>query len=63
MSENLAELDRFLFNCFGVKTNVTGTYILRLLLYVLTAAEPVHMSIQESGPVSHKVCACAYVSM
>ncbi|NXC97576.1 CFLAR regulator, partial [Certhia familiaris] len=34
---------------------ITGTYILTLFLYVLTAAEPIHMSIQESGSVPHKM--------
>ncbi|NXS03196.1 CFLAR regulator, partial [Oxylabes madagascariensis] len=40
--------------------NITGTYILRLVLYVLTAAEPVHMSIQESGSVPHKMSDDSY---
>lgn len=55
MGENFAEVDTFFF-ITDLVTNITGTYILRLLLYVLTAAEPVPMSIQESGSVPHKVC-------
>ncbi|NWI16071.1 CFLAR regulator, partial [Crypturellus soui] len=37
------------------RVSVTDAYMLRLNTYVLTTAEPVHISIQESGPMSHKV--------
>ncbi|NWZ77474.1 CFLAR regulator, partial [Poecile atricapillus] len=38
----------------------SGVSIQKLLLYVLTAAEPVHMSIQESGSVPHKMSDDSY---
>lgn len=60
MDDNFAEIDTFFFITDLVIKNTTGIYILRLLLYVLIAAEPVHMSIQESGSVPHKVCAYVY---